>query len=248
MMMPAKSVWFTKCVIAICFAICQDAIANGEKHCSPASCGDLHDIRYPFRLNTSSYLSCLNSPAELSCQQNRTTLNLCNGTYYVTAINYQHHTIQVVDPGLLNDCPFKPLNSLTTSKFYECTYPYSPLPGYDFVLSFLDCSLPVQSPDYIQINCNSSTNSSYSYIMMGDGVDNLHSFCTPTNIIPTMLEETGDGLSFSFIRDQLKTGLELSWEGLLPSDFCYSQYQSLHCEYVLISLCDWDILQVNFSV
>ncbi|ONI05038.1 hypothetical protein PRUPE_6G352800 [Prunus persica] len=236
-MMPAKSIWFTSCAIAICFVICHHDIANGEKHCPPVSCGDLRDIRYPFRLKTASDLNCLNHPAELSCQQNRTTLNLYNGKYYVMEIDYDKFTIRVMDPGLLNDasCPFRPLYSLTTRNFSEYDYSASLYSASDmFYVSFFDCLLPVESPDYVQINCNSSTTNSssttsYSYIMLGDGVDNLKSSCSLTKVIPTKLGRTGDALSFSFIRDQLKTGLELSWVQILPNNFCYTQYQSLYC-------------------
>lgn len=235
--MPAKGIWFTSCAIAICFVICHHDIANGEKYCPPVSCGDLRDIRYPFRLKTASDLNCLNHPAELSCQQNRTTLNLYNGMYYVTEINYDKFTIRVVDPGLLDDasCPFRPLYSLTTRNISDYEYGASYMfLDYDHYASFFDCSLPVESPDYVQINCsssttNSSSTTSYSYIMLGDGVDNLKSSCSLTTVIPTKSLKTGGALSFSFIRDQLKTGLELSWVLILPENFCYTQHQSLYC-------------------
>ncbi|PQQ14914.1 cysteine-rich receptor-like protein kinase 2 isoform X2 [Prunus yedoensis var. nudiflora] len=74
-----RRIWLLTCtVVAICFVIIPDA-AKGEL-CQPASCGDFLDIRYPFHLkNASPHQNCLKTldyPAELSCQHNRTILNL----------------------------------------------------------------------------------------------------------------------------------------------------------------------------
>ncbi|XP_050116177.1 PR5-like receptor kinase [Malus sylvestris] len=221
------------CVIAISFVVCHDAKEEGNcrRH---ASCGDLLDIRYPFRLRTGSEVNCPGYPAELSCDHNRTTLNLFNATYYVKApINYEHHTIHVVDPGLLNDsCPFRPLNWLTSENFSQISYSY--YVDYRY-LSFFDCLLPVESPDYVELNCSntnsSSATTSHSYILVKDGVNNLQPSCTLTGVVMAsdIIPEDGSGPSVSFIRDLLINGMELSWDGILPHNYCYARYQSLYC-------------------
>ncbi|KAK9919380.1 hypothetical protein M0R45_027975 [Rubus argutus] len=206
--MILRSVWLTCTVTAIIIGsvIC-------DEQCLPASCGDLHDIRYPFHLkiNGTSDPNCFSHPAELLCEHNRTILNLYNGTYYVLAIDYENYEMQVVDTGLLRDtCPFRPLYRLTSSNFSEAD-PYWPL-SYDYV-AFFDCLLPVESPYYIRINCstNSSSSSSttYSYVMMGNRLDDLHDSCNLASIIMGMIWYDN---SFSFIRDELRRGFKLSWD------------------------------------
>ncbi|PRQ41674.1 putative glycerophosphodiester phosphodiesterase, protein kinase RLK-Pelle-LRK10L-2 family [Rosa chinensis] len=233
-----KSILIT-CVL-ICFAIYHDD-AKAEQDCPPASCGDLHDIRYPFRLksNGTSANNCLNSPAELSCEQNRTILKLFDGTYYVLGIDYELETIRVVDPGLLRDtCPFRPNHRLTTYDF--TTSPY--YPDYASVtVVFYDCRQKVESPDYIKINSSNSSSSwsstTYSYIMLGDSVSHLLPSCNITSMTLSMLHESGNDLSFSFIRDELRKGFLLQWGGLVlpsipPSStvlYCYSRFHPLYC-------------------
>ncbi|KAM2089767.1 hypothetical protein ACFX1T_033668 [Malus domestica] len=222
------------CVIAISFAVCHDA--KEEENCTRhASCGDLLDIRYPFSLRTGSEVNCPSYPVKLSCEHNRTTLNLFNDTYYVKGpINYENRTIHAVDPGLLNDtCPFRPLNRLTFGNFNQSEY--FPADVYEGYISFFDCLSPVESPDYVKINCSttnsSSATTSYSYIKVKDGVDNLQPSCNMTGIFPNSygITQVGSGLSFSFIRDHLRSGIELYWYGFLPYGYCYDRYQSLRC-------------------
>ncbi|PRQ18785.1 putative glycerophosphodiester phosphodiesterase, protein kinase RLK-Pelle-SD-2b family [Rosa chinensis] len=218
--MMLKRVWLCTCVIAICFVISQEAKA--EKLCQPASCGDLHDIRYPFRLKINgSDQNCLSSPAELTCDEhNRTTLNLYNGTYYVRAINYDNSTIQVVDPGLLRDsCPFRPLYLLTGDNFSH-TDIYQPTGAYDFV-SFLDCLQPVKSRDYAKVNCSSSlSTTSYSYIMVGYRVGDLPPSCYMVTASLAMLQQPWGHRSFSLTRQQLERGFDLSWGKYICEKHC----------------------------
>lgn len=238
--MLVKSIWLTCAVaFAICFAICD---AEGQKHCPPVSCGDLHNIRYPFRLNgSSSDQNCLNHPAVLSCQHNNTILNLFNGTYYVRRINYEDHTIHVVDPGLLSDtCPPLPLHPLTKRNFsakdrYQA-YGY----GANDYLVFFDCQFPFnESLDCVKNICNTYSATSYSYIANGafqngafDNRMQILSCYTATTIQPipilALLEEIGNFTSSS-IHDELQRGFKLSWERFI----CGSRYQSFHCEYVV---------------
>ncbi|PQM40683.1 putative leucine-rich repeat receptor-like serine/threonine-protein kinase [Prunus yedoensis var. nudiflora] len=224
--------------VAFCFVIGNDA--KEEKKCQqPASCGDLLDIRYPFRLKTGSDLNCPSHPVELSCKDNRTIVNIFNFTYYVRAIHYELYTIQLVDPGLLRDtCPFRPLYNLASIDSSQVSAPSLRNSDSGFV-AFFDCKRTVESPNYVKVNCSgsSSPTTPYSYIRLGNRVDDLQP-CNMTSITLTMLEDTGNVLSISFIRDELKKGFELSCEEFLPHKYCYSPSQSILCEYAyaLISL------------
>ncbi|KAK9919365.1 hypothetical protein M0R45_027961 [Rubus argutus] len=229
--MMLRRVWLACTVMAtISFVICHHH-AKGNKHCEPTSCGDLHGIRYPFRvkINGAYDPNCVSHPAELSCEQDHTILNLFNGTYYVKDIDYSFGVIRVVDPGLLSDtCPFRPLLHRLTRSDVDDENQYEHFGESNLVVLF-DCSSPFDSAEYIKINCSSTSSSSsapYSYIMLGDGVEDLHS-CNMTGI--TMLEETARNISFSVIRDELRKGFELSWRNFLPSEYCYKRFQSLHC-------------------
>ncbi|KAK9919407.1 hypothetical protein M0R45_028000 [Rubus argutus] len=211
--MILSSVWLTCTVTATILG----SVICGEQ-CLPASCGDLHDIRYPFRLkiNGTSDPNCSSHPAELSCEHNRTILNLYNGTYYVLAIDYENYAMQVVDSGLLRDtCPFRPLHGLTTSNFSDAD-PYKPSNPYEYV-AFFDCLFPVDESYYIRINCSTSTSSSstYSYVTVGNTVDHLHDSCTISSIIMRTQREMGIHPSFSAILDELRRGFTLTWAGFL---------------------------------
>ncbi|KAK9919385.1 hypothetical protein M0R45_027980 [Rubus argutus] len=137
---------------------------------------------------------------------------------------------------LLRDtCPFRPLYRLTdtnfTQAFTERDRYQLPYDEQEYV-AFFDCSLAVESPYYIKIDCttdntSSSSTASYSYIMLGDRVDDLQSSCNMTTITLTMLQQYT--VSFSFIRDELRKGYVLSWSRFLPDKFCYRRSQSLYC-------------------
>lgn len=214
--MILRSVWLTCTVTATILGsvIC-------DEQCLPASCGDLHDIRYPFHLKINGTYdpNCFSHPAELSCEHNRTILNLYNGTYYVLAIDYENYAMQVVDSGLLREtCPFRPLYGLTMNNFSDAD-PYKPSNSYEYV-AFFDCLLPVDKPYYIRINCSTSTSSSsssttYSYVTMGNTVDYLHDSCTISSIIMRTQGEMGFHPPFSAILDELRRGFTLTWAGFL---------------------------------
>jgi len=47
------------------------ASKNGTVDCAPSSCGNIHNISYPFRLSTDPNNSCGNKKYELTCENNR---------------------------------------------------------------------------------------------------------------------------------------------------------------------------------
>lgn len=56
-----------------------------EKVCS-SSCGDLHNISYPFRLEDDP-AGCGDADYQLSCENNKTILEFNSGKYYVKNIS-----------------------------------------------------------------------------------------------------------------------------------------------------------------
>jgi hypothetical protein len=58
---------------------------NDGHFCDPFSCGDIHDIRYPFRLQDDPE-NCGDRNYTLSCENNRTVLYLHAEKYYVRKI------------------------------------------------------------------------------------------------------------------------------------------------------------------
>jgi len=89
-------------VVVLLHQTCNTTTAEDshDHHCSPSSCGSIHNISYPFRL-TSDSKNCGDQRYNLSCENNQTlVLHLYDGRYYVQQINYNNNTIRVVDPGI----------------------------------------------------------------------------------------------------------------------------------------------------
>ena len=59
--------------------------------CSASSCGNIHNISFPFRLKTDPE-NCGDFSLELSCENNRTVLYISRGKYYVQEISYNNYT------------------------------------------------------------------------------------------------------------------------------------------------------------
>ena len=91
---------------------------SGTNQICSSSCGDIHNITFPFRLTTDP-LSCGDLRYNLSCESNILVLYLkdyisaTDQRYYVKAINYNNYTIRVVDPNIhKDDCSSIPNNTL----------------------------------------------------------------------------------------------------------------------------------------
>jgi hypothetical protein len=79
------------------------ASKNGTVDCAPSSCGNIHNISYPFRLRTDPNNSCGNKKYELTCENNRLGLYWKGVKYYVQAIHYSNFTIRLVDADVQKD-------------------------------------------------------------------------------------------------------------------------------------------------
>ena len=134
---------------------------NSTVDCAPSSCGNIHNISFPFRLRTDPN-SCGNKKYELTCENNRPALYLKNKTvkYYVQAIDYSNFTIRVVDADVQKDDCF----SIPRHSFID---DYSSDNGGYYLSSytltyflFMSCPNPILSPpDYI-VDASSCKNGS----------------------------------------------------------------------------------------
>jgi len=133
---------------------------NSTVYCVPSSCGNFHNISYPFRLSTDPN-SCGNKKYELTCENNRPALYL-NETvkYYVQAIDYSNFTIRLVDADVQkDDCFSIPRHSFiddysSDNRGYYLSYNTS-------TLVFMSCRNPILiSPSYNIVDASSCKNGS----------------------------------------------------------------------------------------
>jgi len=223
------------------------ATKNTSNYCAPSSCGNIHNISYPFRLNTDPK-GCGNKKYELACENNvRPTLYLHMVKYYVQAINYSDFTIRLVDAAVQkDDCFSIPHHSLTEellrSYYYKINWRESS------VLTFLCCKnqMRLNHTDYIMdtSSCkngsgtaySSSSSSSisspscvdmegYSYVMVDGHVQDVPHLCR-INLIYSVPKNMTN-MSYTDVHDILVYGFELSW-----FSFC--------CDYITENRCNLD--------
>ncbi|KAE8077719.1 hypothetical protein FH972_016254 [Carpinus fangiana] len=150
---------------------------DSHNHCPASSCGNIHNISYPFRLNGTDPPNCGDQRYNLSCENNQTVLYLYDGRYYVQEIDYNNYTIRVVeDSGIQKDNhSFIPRYSLGPTNFskgdpYAPRHPYSincdssceanlftfcslSLPDLlQTYMVFVNCERKVESPLYLDIS------------------------------------------------------------------------------------------------
>ena len=140
---------------------------GGQGQCPPFSCGDLHNISYPFR-RPGDPPECGVKAYELVCIHGKSTIRINTGTYFVTSINYTDQSFWVVDANLdmHSSCPLPRWDQLPYT--YEGSYWTSGLHfHYDLGLDytdnwacFINCSKSItNSSRYKPVNCLSANNS-----------------------------------------------------------------------------------------
>ena len=95
--------------------------AGGQGQCPPFSCGDLHNISYPFR-RPGDPPECGVTAYELVCSHGKARIRINTGTYFVTSINYTDQSFWVVDANLdmHSSCPLPRWDQLPYT--YEGSY------------------------------------------------------------------------------------------------------------------------------
>ncbi|KAK9103844.1 hypothetical protein Sjap_021098 [Stephania japonica] len=223
--------------------VSENAIAGDAGDCEPWSCGDLHNISYPFSLKGDPRNNCSHPEYELACENNRAILYLYHGSYYVLSINYLNLTMRVVDTGLQPDnCSSLPRHSLARYNFSNEQDPYQ-LDSYEHPFVFLNCGFNgvVDTSQYVDmspcINTSSSSpknprnSSSNYYVVWTSFVGDIKDGCTIELSVASMLDRTFlfdiDSIKrkkiyeslnittyYGIHREMLK-GVVLSWRNLL---------------------------------
>ena len=231
-------------------------------YCAPSSCGNIHNISFPFRLSTDPN-SCGNKKYELSCENNRPALYLKNkgAKYYVQAIDYSNFTIRVVDADVQkDDCFSIPRHSLIvdpssdTSQYHMDYLPYEIFWLDNFYLYnfttfiFISCPNPILKgySDYIVDTSSCKNGSSLfnshnmegysSYVVIGYFFGEIPDSCHVNLIYPLHLTfdqlKNGTNISYIDVQDSILYGFYLSW-----SRAC--------CDFLKENRCNLDEADIN---
>ncbi|KAK9994751.1 hypothetical protein SO802_024454 [Lithocarpus litseifolius] len=224
--------------LVLVHSTCCATTAMVNHTCSASSCGNSHNISFPFRLKTDPE-NCGDPRFELSCENNHTVLLYLSGRkYYVQEISYNNYTIRIVDS--------TPNFSLYR---YSSIYPYSTyrwkktkseinLQQLSRSVVLLSCEKPVNSPLYLDTTtCNYNDNSSsisdskrYRYVKVGrTNVSEVEESCKVEKMFRTSWPINNDdpNISCTDVHNELVYGFELSWlqsnceSYCLNSNFCF---------------------------
>ncbi|KDP42838.1 hypothetical protein JCGZ_23780 [Jatropha curcas] len=191
-----------------------------------SSCGDIHNISYPFRLNTDP-TTCGNQNLQLVCENNLTVLYLDSAKYYVLSINYNNFTIRIVDALIQKDnCSSFPRHSL--NQFYNqywdtpyFRYFWPEAENYDEYkksIVLVNCEHRIlDSPLYVDAHpcINSTYYSGYWYIMLRSRstyVRDLVDSCRVEQIVmASFLPKEAMDISYLDVHRIMSYGFEISW-------------------------------------
>ncbi|KAB2595021.1 receptor-like protein kinase [Pyrus ussuriensis x Pyrus communis] len=207
------------------------------------SCGNIHNISYPFRLKDSPK-HCGHVMYTLSCENDTTVVDLPpSGKYYVQAINYDNHTIRIIDPGLQNNnCSSMSRNFPLVPSTLDLPYSFYGNYTTDSLLStvifYLKCSNPMNSSLYVDtapcFDASASSSSqpkTYSYVKVGlMEVGDLDEGCSAewmTSVLSSYIKDYNT--SYENIHKALMYGFELrvySVDELGP--ICQGQWSIYH--------------------
>ncbi|KAG8655497.1 LEAF RUST 10 DISEASE-RESISTANCE LOCUS RECEPTOR-LIKE PROTEIN KINASE-like 2.4 [Manihot esculenta] len=228
-------------VIFVFMLISQTCNGSDSSHCASSSCGNNHNISYPFRLQTDPK-NCGDHRYELSCQNNLTVLNLNGGRYYVQSIDYDNFTIGLVDAGVHPDncssIPRFPFIYDLSKRYSTYIYRWSESEEYKRAdlsqqIMFIKCQNPVKSPPYVgTAPCLNS-----SYVNIGDmKANDLMELCSVEMISLFPLFPAKKNMSFLEIHRQLAFGFQLSWHRIYcekchPYDCYLDSRKGIQCFY-----------------
>jgi len=219
-------------VVIFCLAFISRTTSDYGNHCFPSSCGDIHNISYPFSLRGDPK-HCGDRRYTLSCENNHTVLYLYAGKYYVRQINYDNYTIRVVDSSIDQVLSIPPRYFLNMNNFsYGDSYTtYQKKSSTSFSeLSksgvFVMCENPVSSPFYLETcswfsngsdsEYSSNSSKTYRYVKVGrTNASDVEDSCKVERMFLTSLPANIDApniiISCSDARNELVYGFELSW-------------------------------------
>ncbi|KAG5529499.1 hypothetical protein RHGRI_030030 [Rhododendron griersonianum] len=156
---PLSDVYKTRSLLLLVALFLGNCCAKTSPNCV-SSCGNI-TIKHPFRVKGDPK-NCGKKKYELECEHHRLVLTLFSpAKYLVRAINYDNHTIRLVDVGLRHgDCSSLPLYYASYLNFTSSSdaNPYSLLMEERFsspeiqwdmaVALWVDCEKPVKKPPF----------------------------------------------------------------------------------------------------
>ncbi|XP_040368752.1 rust resistance kinase Lr10 isoform X2 [Rosa chinensis] len=214
----------TREVLGSCSVACH---AKDDHHCEPSSCGDIHNISFPFRLNDDPK-KCGDQRYSLSCENNVTVLHWYSGKYYVLAINYGNYSIRVVDANVRKgNCSSIPRNSLASYNFSYYDDPYSTSQYRKYQnrtreviqlskpIIFMTCETrPVNSSLYVETAPCVNATSGHSFVITQTlNASDLWDSCRIQLmvLISSSIGTKDKNSSYIDIHNELLYGFELSW-------------------------------------
>uniref|UniRef100_A0A2P2MVW3 Wall-associated receptor kinase galacturonan-binding domain-containing protein n=1 Tax=Rhizophora mucronata TaxID=61149 RepID=A0A2P2MVW3_RHIMU len=223
--------------LVLVFQSCDARKTRNANNCPTSSCGTIN-ISPPFRLNTDPN-NCGDVKYNLSCEDNSTVAlywgNSVNKKFYVQEIDYNGHTIRVVDAGVdKHDCSSVPRVPLDYHSYndsyiyyhyrrYYMYHDYTPIVQRNSAIIFVKCENPVNSPLYLDRGAcwrngsspaKSVDESSYHYAIIGDDftVGELMDQCTIERKSLLLLPfKNSINKSCLEIHRQLAYGFQLKW-------------------------------------
>ncbi|VVA36709.1 PREDICTED: rust resistance kinase Lr10 [Prunus dulcis] len=187
--------------------------AKDNYRCAPSSCGNIHNISYPFRLNRDPE-HCGDSRYTLHCDNNVTVLHLYSGKYLVLALNYDDKTIRVVDPGLeKNNCSSIPRYPVANSNFSMGDLYGSSSQS----VTFITCANPMSSSLYLVTAPCINNLSRTAYVKVDITSSDLEDGCSiewTTMMSKSLHKKNYQNFSYRYIHDALMYGFELNYDTL----------------------------------
>ncbi|XP_027357371.1 LEAF RUST 10 DISEASE-RESISTANCE LOCUS RECEPTOR-LIKE PROTEIN KINASE-like 1.2 [Abrus precatorius] len=179
--------------------------------CAPSNCGNI-SIHYPFwrRSNTMVEEFCGYPDFGLECLEDKAIITLPSDTYYVREINYDNHSITLVDIDVLNEpCPRAQHNV----SLHNLPLSFSSL---DVNLSFyFNCSLNPSSVDPIGCFRNSyDKNQSYVFVAGEEPASDGHEWlmqCKDHVVVTVQQNEIGSVGLITGFGAAMKKGFVLDW-------------------------------------
>ncbi|XP_050251046.1 rust resistance kinase Lr10-like [Quercus robur] len=237
----ARGLTFTAVGLTVLIALvlvhptCCATTATANHTCPASSCGNIHNIRFPFRLKTDPE-NCGDFSYELSCENNRTVLQYLNdGKFYVEEISYNNYTIRIVDSGIQKNNYFSTPNyslyryNFSGSSSFTTYQPkgtvWERYPELSRSLVWMSCEKPVNSPLYLDTStCNYNDNSSsisdsktrYRYVTVGiTNASQVEDSCQVEKMFLTSwpINNEDPNISCTDVHHELAYGFELSWHG-----------------------------------
>ncbi|CAH9136952.1 unnamed protein product [Cuscuta epithymum] len=185
--------------------------------CPPSSCGNLHNITFPFRLKSSPQ-NCGYPKYVLDCWNNQPSIMFETERYNVQAINYSDYSIRVVDPGLQDqtnrNCTSFP-KIVLGSDFFDTGFKFRST-GANVPIVYTTCSTNL-SKEYVHTEfCTKARSNGSSYVTIGDrlSIRDVPRSCSFETVAWASVNGLipGDNSSLSSIHAALGYGVELSWK------------------------------------